>query len=136
MADDAEKLQSIFAALSVNDQASLLAFAEFLYQRQSSSPASFLAMQPAEPPVREKPRPLEPDPIARPESESVIKAVKRLGATYHMLDKNALLGETSDLVTQHVVMGRDRTEVIDTLESIFERRYQEYLAQFETDGDD
>lgn len=128
MADDADKLQSIYATLSAADRGSLLAFAEFLLQRQS-------VPVPAAKPV-EKQRPLPPDNIPRPESESVIKAVKRLSATYHMLDKNALLGETSELVTQHVVMGRDKLEVIDTLESIFEQRYQEYLDKFLADGDD
>lgn len=66
----------------------------------------------------------EPLEIPRPEQESVIKAIKRLGATYPMLDRSKMLNETSVLMTQHVIHGRDAVEVIDELEVLFRRHYE------------
>ncbi len=134
MTGTADKLQRIFAALGPADQHSLLAFAEFLQQRESVSLPTLSPGRELVKPAAPR-QPLSPDSIPRPESESVIKAVKRLSATYHMLDKNALLSETSDLVTQHVIMGRDKIEVIDDLEAVFETRYQEYLETFSASDD-
>ena len=59
-----------------------------------------------------------------PTEESVIAAVKRLSATYPMLNKDSMLHETSALVAQHLIHGRHATEVIDELEMIFLQRYQ------------
>ena len=60
--------------------------------------------------------------------ESVVQAVKRLSETYPMLDKGKMLGETADLVAQHIVQGRDAAEVIDELERVFRRFYDELMA--------
>ncbi len=54
----------------------------------------------------------------------MVAAVKRLSKTYFMLDKKSMLGETSDLVTQHVIQGRDVVEVIDELEALFSQKYE------------
>ena len=58
----------------------------------------------------------------------MVVAIKRLRATYPMLDPAKLLNETHDLMTQHVMQGRKAAEVIDELEVLF-RRYYEQLAQ-------
>jgi hypothetical protein len=50
--------------------------------------------------------------------------MKRLSATYHMLDKSKLLNETSALMAQHVMQGRPAHEVIDELEVVFELHYR------------
>ena len=42
-----------------------------------------------------------------------------------MLDKKQMLGVTSDLVTQHILQGRDAAEVIDELEDLFTQHYQQ-----------
>lgn len=65
----------------------------------------------------------EPEAIPRPEQESVVAAVKRLSATYPMLDKDKLLNETSALVMQHMMQGRNAVEVIDELEQVFRNHY-------------
>lgn len=65
-----------------------------------------------------------PEEISRPETESVVVAVKRLSATYPMLNKDKLLNETASLVTQNIVQGRDAVEVIDELEVIFRQQYE------------
>ena len=56
--------------------------------------------------------------------ERVVAAVKRLSKTYFMLDKSKMLGATSDLVTQHIMQGREASDVIDELEQVFIDQYQ------------
>ena len=115
MSELEENLLNLFRELPAADQASLLAFAEFLHSRAGAVPRM--------PRVRE-PEPIpEPVAIPRPEEESVVKAVKRLAQTYPMLDKSKMLNDTSALVMQHVIQGRDAAEVIDELEIVFQRHY-------------
>lgn len=95
--------------LSEGERRILLDFAEFLAAR--AAPA---ASAPA----------TEPLPIPRPERETVVRAIKRLRATYPMLDPRKLLHETSHCMTLHVVQGRPAAEVIDELELVFSRHYQ------------
>ncbi|NNF96709.1 MAG: Crp/Fnr family transcriptional regulator [Halobacteria archaeon] len=89
-------------------RSNLLDFAAFLVERYP--PQTQVAKEPLE--------------IPRPTEESVIAAVKRLSATYPMLNKDTMLHETSALLAQHLVQGRDAMEVIDELEDIFRQRYQ------------
>jgi len=70
---------------------------------------------------------LEPVAIARPEQETVIAAIKRLKQTYYMLDTDNLLDETSSLMGQHILRGREASAVIDELQSMFEANYEKYL---------
>ncbi len=98
------------------DQAALLAFAEFLNQRVVLNVAAI--------PVPEVEELLEPLDIPRPKDERVVAAVKRLSKTYPMLDKNKMLGDTSTLMTAHVMQGKEAAEVVDELESLFRREYE------------
>nr|WP_245795402.1 Crp/Fnr family transcriptional regulator [Thioalkalivibrio denitrificans] len=107
----------LFRDLPEEQQRALLAFARFLASE-------------SEAPVREIP---EPEPIPRPEGESVVKAMKRLSATYHMLDKSKLLNETSTLMAQHVMQGRAAHEVIDELEVVFEMHYRRLAGKDEAE---
>ncbi len=111
MASDERRLLKIFRLLGEEGRATVLAFAEFLESRLAATPQSVGS----------------PIAVQRPERESVIGALKRLSATYPMLDKAVLLNETSLLVSQHVMHGRDAVEVIDELEVLFRRHY-EHLA--------
>ena len=108
-----KRLLQIFGCLSGQQQQSLLEFAEFLATRTTGDQPL-----PAVP---------EPTPIPRPEKETVVGAIKRLSATYSMLDKPELLNETSVLMTQHVMQGRAADEVIDDLEDLFKRFYEQLL---------
>nr|WP_236717268.1 Crp/Fnr family transcriptional regulator [Acidihalobacter prosperus] len=103
-------MQALFDALPEADRRTLIAFAEFLAERAP------------------KPEPVAaaPVPHPRPEKESVVKAVRRLAATYPMLDKAKMLNQTSALMAQHVMQGRDAVEVIDELEVLFETHYLQY----------
>ena len=105
---DKQLLVELFHKLPDEQGRQLLEFAEFLVSRLPSP-------QPAQ---------LEPVEIPRPAEESVIAAVKRLSATYHMLDKDKMLNDTSLLVTQHLIHGREAVEVIDELEEVFRRFYE------------
>lgn len=110
-------LLKLFSVLESQDQASLLAFAEFLVKRNGTN-ASIEA---------EEHTPMEPTPIPRPANESVVKAIKRLSATYYMLERDKMLDDTSSLMMKHVMQGRDALSVINELERLFEQHYQRYL---------
>ncbi len=97
--------------MSEQDQGSLVSYAEFLVSRETSLGTSLAEIT-------------EPLNIPRPEKESVIKAIKRLSATYPMLDKSVLLNEISNHMTRHIIHGISANEVIDNLEA-------EFLNQFE-----
>lgn len=111
------QLIKLFKQLSDADKDSLQAFAEFLVSRGDS-------------PANEKQHtgsvqtiPGKPLSIDRPEKESVIKAIKRLSETYPMVDKENILHPISDLMTAHMLQGREASDVIDELETVFLKEY-------------
>jgi hypothetical protein len=110
-----KKLLHNFSQLSEQDQGSLLSYAEFLASREGSTQAATQAIT-------------EPLQIPRPEKESVIKAIKRLSATYPMLDKSVLLNEISTHMTQHIIHGKSAESVIDDLESEFLNLYKKWQS--------
>lgn len=107
--DPQQRLMGLYRDLPDAEREMLLAFAEFLATRGG----------------REDVPVPEPQAIPRPEEETVIKAMKRLSTTYPMLDKARLLNETSMLMSQHMLQGREAREVIDDLEAVFARHYRE-----------
>jgi len=107
----ADKLLNLYKALPKERQDELLRFAEFLNER-FAAPAPPATIQ----------------SIPRPETESVIKAMKRLRATYPMLDAALLLDQASALMSQHVIQGRAAKEVIDELEALFRGHYDRHVA--------
>jgi len=107
------QLLDCFYQLPEQARNSLLEYAQFLVERHGISESV----------------PDEPLDMPRPQDETVIAAIKRLSRTYPMLNKDKLLHETAGLVTEHMMRGRDAVEVIDELEVIFERRYQELKNQ-------
>lgn len=109
-------LLRIFRALSDGDKASLQAFAAFLLER--TTPAEAMAQAEMESSI--------PKDIPRPEFETVIGAIKRLSETYYMLDRSQMLHDTSNLMTGHLLQGRDAMEVIDELEVLFQRHFDKY----------
>jgi hypothetical protein len=72
-----------------------------------------------------------PENIPRPEQENVVKAIKRLTATYPMVPRERLLNETSSLMTAHVIHGKAATVVIDELEVMFVQHYTTLKTEFE-----
>jgi len=112
MNDEEKKLLALFEKLDGAQQQTLMEFAAFLSTR---------ATQDSE---RGLPVPVQPLPIARPETETVVMAIKRLTQTYPMLDRRKLFGDTSKYMALHALEGRPAVEVIDDLEVVFERRYR------------
>jgi hypothetical protein len=108
-----QRLLSLYRKLDEADRHSLVAFAEFLAVRSPQDDAGE-----AQPATR------EPLDIPRPDSETVVAAIRRLAATYPMLNKDELLHETSDLMTAHILQGRSAEIVIDELELVFRRRFE------------
>ena len=107
-----KRLREILSDLPDAQAAALLEYAEFLAARYAG-PQEITA-------------PLD---IPRPDKESVVKAIKRLGVTYPMLDRSKMLNETSSLMTQHVLHGRAAAEVIDELEIMFKRHYEKLVEK-------
>lgn len=112
MNSDERRLLQAFRNLDAVQKASLLDFADFLVARSGSAGAESV--------------PAEPLDIPRPAEENVVKAIRRLMATYPMLDRSRdkLLNETSALMTQHLIHKRPAVEVIDELEIVFRRHYE------------
>lgn len=111
--DSAKRLHEFFAQLPAVQREQLLDYAEFLVARHGA-------------PAPAVPVPA-PENIPRPAQESVVKAIKRLSATYPMVNRNKMLNETSLLMMQHVMHGRDAVEVIDDLEALFRAHYERLL---------
>lgn len=116
MTPEQKKLLRYFSELQSGDRETLLAFAEFLAGRGG---------------VKAEQPPAEPKIIPRPEHESVVAAIRRLSASYAMLDKAKVLNDASALMAQHVLHGREAVSVIDELEVLFQRHYRRMLEQRE-----
>jgi hypothetical protein len=110
------RLLELYDALDEQDRASLAAFAEFLATRQGGAAG---AVEPL----------AEPAFAPRPAEESVIAAIRRLAQSYHMLDKAAMLHETSALMSAHILQGRPASDVIDELEILFSSHYERHCAE-------
>lgn len=114
--DGERRLVKHYRALGPTDRDALLAFGEFLASRNAIH-------------RQEAAAPPDPTPIPRPQEESVVGAIKRLSRQYYMLDRSAMLNDTSALIGAHVLQGRPAGEVIDELETLFARHYAEYRAE-------
>lgn len=113
MTDQEKRLLQLFARLAQAERETVLAFAEFLCARIEPDDVSIP----------------EPQRLPRPEQETVIGALKRLSASYPMLDKAKMLNETSGIVAQHVLQGRSAQDVIDNLEHVFQSQYERLQAE-------
>ena len=113
MTPDRKKLLRLFDDIGVNEQNTLLAFAEFLHSRVCEA----------------RKVPNTPQAIPRPPTESVVGAIKRLTATYPMLDQARLLNETSALMTSHLMEGRLAKDVVDDLEGLFARHFEQWCNE-------
>ena len=111
MTREEEDLLEHYRQLNAEQQRMLLEFAVFLSARKAGAEV---------PETSDRP----PLPIARPETETVVMAIKRLAQTYPMLDRRKLFGDTSKFVAQHALEGRPAVEVIDELEIVFARHYE------------
>ena len=105
----------LFDGLNEQRKKSLLDYARYLEHVSSSDEPEQEA---------EKLQPLE---NSRPDKENVVNAIKRLRASYFMLNTDDLLNETSSLMAQFMIQGREADDVIDELEQVFDSHYKKYL---------
>jgi len=106
-----QRLLKLFRQLSKSDQDGLLSYAEFLLQQGAGQAGA---------PEKEQ----LPEDIPRPQSETVVAAMRRLSKTFYMLEKDEVLHEASELMTAHLMQGRPAAKVIDELEVVFRRHYE------------
>jgi hypothetical protein len=114
-----QDLIDLYQALDDSRKKSLSDFADFLYAQ-------------AEPVAKEV---QAPDDIPRPEQETVVGAIKRLKATYHMVGSMSVFSEASALMTDHMVKGRDVVDVIDEMEVLFEDAYKKLVQESNRNGE-
>jgi len=107
-----KKLLEQFKALPDEAQKSLLDFCAFLSEQHSSSDTEIAI----------------PKDIPRPDNESVVLAMRRLSETYFMINKDNILHEASSLMSQHILQGREAEEVIDELEELFKKFYEDMAS--------
>ena len=104
-----------YRSLSESDRYALLRFARFLADQPMSMDAKTDQGREPVPEPRFEPA---------PEGENVIAAIRRLSRIYFMIDKDKMLHETTELMTQHVMQGRPAGEVIAALETLFSDHYR------------
>ena len=119
MGSGQRRLLKLYAELPEQERASLIAFAEFLAHRAEAEKDAV---------DRAPDLPPQPKPIERPQSETVVAAIRRLSQSYFMLDRQVLFHETAGLMSAHVLQGRPARDVIDELEQLFADRYQRLSA--------
>ena len=124
MQDKENRLLELFRGLPETEACSVLDFAEFLAARDPQLKSVVVPTTTIQSATVNK---VEPVIIPRPDSESVIAAVKRLSASYPMLGKDTMLNATADLVSHTIMGGRDIIEAIDELEEIFSTQYQLHI---------
>lgn len=107
-----QRLREIAEQLPDAQAQALLEYAEFLLQRHGAAPLR-----------------ADPIDIPRAENETVVAAIKRLRASYPMLDAAKLLNETSALMSEHALRGREAGAVIDELEQLFRRHYERLIGE-------
>ena len=112
MTSGEKHLLDLFERLAPEQQDRLIGFAEFLADSPAAEPAAGRA----------------PTIIPRPAGESVTMAIRRLVRSYPMLDRRRLMVEASRFMVQHALEGREAAEVIDELEIVFARHFEQHQA--------
>jgi hypothetical protein len=107
------QLLDVFELLAPEQQERLIAFAEFL----AGNPPDAMVIE------------REPVAAPRPDNETVTMAIRRLVRTYPMLDRRRLMVEASRFLAQHALEDRAAAEVIDELERVFSRHYEQHKSE-------
>lgn len=115
MKRDAKALVDLFNTLDKDRQQSLFDYAEFLQSKGG------LAKREISEPVK----------IQKPGEETVVGAIKRMKQSYPMIDSMEVFAVASNLMTDHMVKGREAEEVINEIEALFEETYKKLLREFE-----
>lgn len=114
-----DELKELYESMDDERKRSLADFADFMYAQ-------------AEPISKELAMPVD---IPRPETESVVGAIKRLKCMYPMIESMKVFSAASELMTEHMVSGRDSVEVIDEMETIFKTSYELLVKEHAGDSE-
>jgi hypothetical protein len=126
MTEYEKRLLAALERLSEDHQRQLVDYAEFLVGRAGGDPLADVAVDEAAETVPSEPVPVEPDA-----DEGPVKAIKRLRATYPMLDATKLLDETTNIMSKRYLQDKPEGQVIEELEEVFERHYRRYRDAFD-----
>lgn len=140
-----KQLLRFFGDLDERRQQSLLEYAEFLFEQTEQKSRtmtehtitprvmteSTISAQSMTKPAITPAAMTEPTILPRPAGETVVGAIKRLSASYTMLDKHYMLHELSSLMGQHMLQGRETGEVINEIESVFKTQFQAFMKKQE-----
>jgi len=108
------ELCKVYKELDSSNQHALINFANFLATQQlQENPSHNTNEEVASSLVN----------IPRPTQESVIKGIRRLNATYPMLETDSMFDNISKLMTSHIMEGRSAESVIDDLQTLFAQQY-------------
>ena len=137
MTDQQQALLDFYQDLSAQDQYSLLRYAEFLATGaiisepvgSSALPVDDNAVSAVESLPSRAIIP-KPEKIKAPAEERVVEALKRMSATYPMLEKNKLLNKASELVAQHIMFSKPAVIVIKDIEAMFAEAYDKFVEDF------
>jgi len=125
--DQEQILLDFYRSLSEQDAQTLLRFAEFLASGVAPAISEPGLQAPVEAPSNDEiPKPVLAE---RPENEKVVDALKRLSASYPMLEKKKLLDKASALVAQHVMFKQPAELVINQLEDMFKKAYEQFVEE-------
>lgn len=111
-----KKLAKHFDKLDKANQKTVIAFAKFLASDEKNC-LSTIDLS------------IKPQFISGTKDETVIGALKRLQKIYTMVDTNAIFNAASKLMTEHMMQGRDKGEVISELEALFKNHYQQLIKE-------
>jgi len=111
-----KKILLNFRHLSEQEQNTLLDFSEFLVNKNTNSKQAI--------------EPEKPVQIPRPADESVVAAIKRLSKSYPMVNKSGVLDQAAQMMTEHMLNGKEAQIVINELEVLFSEKYQQYCDDF------
>jgi hypothetical protein len=103
------RLFELHARLDERGRGMLLEFAEYLAARAGAPDSARVV-------------------TLRPARESVLHAVRRLNRSYPMLGRAKLMRPVGDLLSEHLVDGRDAVAVIDELEALYAAAFGEFAA--------
>ncbi len=115
-----KKLSKYFDKLNKDSQKTLIAFAKFLASDDKNCVATVDLS-------------IKPIFYSGDDTETVIGALKRLQIIYTMIDTNDIFNAASKLMTEHMMQGRDKKEVITELETLFKNHYKKILAEDKND---
>lgn len=108
-----KKLLQLYRDMTDDDQHALCRYAEFLSKQQDEETFEVAT----------------PTLIPAKANESVVGALKRLSASYPMLDKAKMLDQTSTLMSDHLLRGKAKEEVIKEFDVLFEEEYKKLTRE-------